>query len=224
MKFERGEYVKNACKISVSAVALIAGSYMSVACAQDRGNQSPPASAQSSSPDATQKEQNRREPEMKRGNAVRPSAENPETGKKGNLQRAQDQNGERNGNASSDAKPEKKGKAGQRASDKPSNPDSSPSNGATTGQGANGLTKPSAEQRTKISSTIKQQNVRHETNVNFTLVIGSKVPRGGVTLHRLPDSIFAYYPGWRGYEYILVGDEIVVIDPRTMEIVDVIPI
>jgi hypothetical protein len=30
------------------------------------------------------------------------------------------------------------------------------------------------------------------------------------------------YPEWRGYEYILVRDEIVVIDPATYEIVAVL--
>ena len=32
----------------------------------------------------------------------------------------------------------------------------------------------------------------------------------------------AIYPEWRGYDYILVGDEIVVIDPRTHEIVAIL--
>ena len=30
------------------------------------------------------------------------------------------------------------------------------------------------------------------------------------------------YPEWRGYEFILVRDQIVVIDPRTREIVDIL--
>jgi Protein of unknown function (DUF1236) len=30
------------------------------------------------------------------------------------------------------------------------------------------------------------------------------------------------YPSWRGYQYILVGDQIVVINPRTHEIVAVL--
>jgi hypothetical protein len=31
-------------------------------------------------------------------------------------------------------------------------------------------------------------------------------------------------PRYRGFKYILVGDELVVIDPTTWEIVDVIPV
>jgi hypothetical protein len=30
-------------------------------------------------------------------------------------------------------------------------------------------------------------------------------------------------PEWRGFEYFLVGDEIVVVDPATLEIVAVLP-
>jgi hypothetical protein len=29
-------------------------------------------------------------------------------------------------------------------------------------------------------------------------------------------------PSWRGYDYFLVGDQIVIIDPRSMEIVAII--
>jgi hypothetical protein len=31
-----------------------------------------------------------------------------------------------------------------------------------------------------------------------------------------------YAPQYRGYEYVLVGDEILIVDPRTMRIVAVI--
>ena len=30
------------------------------------------------------------------------------------------------------------------------------------------------------------------------------------------------YPEWRGYEFILVRDQIIVVDPRTLEIVAVL--
>lgn len=94
--------------------------------------------------------------------------------------------------------------------------------GATTGQGAAGTSANfTAEQRTKISTVIKQQNVRPVTNVNFSISIGSTVPRN-VHLYPLPAAVIEIYPAWRGYEFILVGDEIVVIDPATLRIVAVI--
>src|SRR6266576_1811077 len=92
----------------------------------------------------------------------------------------------------------------------------------TTGQ-AGGGAKLSTEQRTKITTVIKEQHVQPVTNVNFSISVGTRVPRGeGVTFLPLPAEIVTVYPQWRGYEYILVRDQILVIDTRTGEIVDVI--
>jgi len=90
----------------------------------------------------------------------------------------------------------------------------------TTGQAAAGG-KLSTEQRTKITTVIKQQNVRPVTNVNFSISVGARVPRD-VGFHPLPVEIVTIYPEWRGYEFILVNNQIIVVNPRTLEIVDVI--
>ncbi|HEV7411097.1 MAG TPA: DUF1236 domain-containing protein [Bradyrhizobium sp.] len=92
----------------------------------------------------------------------------------------------------------------------------------TTGQAAAGG-KLSTEQRTKITSVIKSQNVRPVTNVNFSISVGTHVPRN-VGFHPLPAEIVTIYPEWRGYEFFLVGNQIVVVNPRTLEIVDVIDV
>ena len=42
-------------------------------------------------------------------------------------------------------------------------------------------------------------------------------------LHRLPPTIVELVPAYEGYDFILVRDDIVIIDPDTYEIVDVIP-
>ena len=90
----------------------------------------------------------------------------------------------------------------------------------TVGQaGAGG--KLSSEQRTKISSVIKEQHVQSVTNVNFSISVGTRVPRD-VEFRPLPTEVVTIYPEWRGYEFILVHDQIVVIDPATYEIVAVI--
>jgi Protein of unknown function (DUF1236) len=59
-------------------------------------------------------------------------------------------------------------------------------------------------------------------NVNFSISVGTRVPREGVTLHRLPSEVVTIYPEWRSYEYVLVHNQIVVIDPGTYEIVAVL--
>jgi hypothetical protein len=90
----------------------------------------------------------------------------------------------------------------------------------TTGQAGAGA-KLSSEQRTKITTVIKNQRVQPVTNVNFPISVGTRVSRE-VSFHPLPAEIVTIYPEWRGYEYFLVNDKIVVVNPRTLEIVDVI--
>jgi hypothetical protein len=92
----------------------------------------------------------------------------------------------------------------------------------TTGQ-AGASAKLTTEQRTKISSVIREQHVQPVTNVNFEIRAGVRVPRT-VSFHPLPRDIVTIYPEWRGYEYFLVNNQIVVVNPRTLEIVDVIDV
>jgi Protein of unknown function (DUF1236) len=92
----------------------------------------------------------------------------------------------------------------------------------TTGQAAGGA-KLSTEQRTKISTVIKEQNIRPVTNVNFAISVGTRVPRE-VSFHPLPVEIVSIYPDWRGYEMFLVNDQIIVVNPRTLEIVAVLDV
>jgi hypothetical protein len=92
----------------------------------------------------------------------------------------------------------------------------------TTGQ-AGGGAKLSTEQRTKIVSVIRSEHVEPVTNIDFSISVGTRVPRDRVHLRALPSEVVTIYPEWRGYEFFLVRNEIVVVDPRTGEIVDVLP-
>jgi uncharacterized protein DUF1236 len=80
----------------------------------------------------------------------------------------------------------------------------------------------SNEQHVKIRETLRGERTEHLTNVPFAITIGEAVPRT-VHLYKLPVRALEYVPQYRDYEYILVGDEIVIIDPRTFRIVAVIP-
>ena len=90
----------------------------------------------------------------------------------------------------------------------------------TTGQ-AGAAAKLSTEQRTQITTVIRSQRVQPLTNVNFSIVVGTRVPRD-VRFHPLPREVVTIYPEWRGYEFVLVRDQILVIDPRTFEIVAIL--
>jgi hypothetical protein len=90
----------------------------------------------------------------------------------------------------------------------------------TVGQAGAGA-KLTTEQRTRITTVIRDLHVAPVNNVNFAISIGTRVPRE-VGFHPLPAQIVTIYPEWRGYEFFLVRDQIVVVDPRTLEIVAVL--
>jgi hypothetical protein len=90
----------------------------------------------------------------------------------------------------------------------------------TTGQAGAGA-KLSTEQRTKITTVIRDQHIAPAGNVNFSISVGTRVPRE-VSFHPLPAEVVTFYPEWRGYEFFLVRDQIIVVDPQTHEIVAVL--
>jgi hypothetical protein len=90
----------------------------------------------------------------------------------------------------------------------------------TTGQ-AGAAGKLSTEQRTQITSVIKEQRVAPVTNVNFSISVGTRVPRD-VHFHALPERVVTIYPEWRRYKFILVKEQIVIVDPDTYEIVAIL--
>jgi hypothetical protein len=95
----------------------------------------------------------------------------------------------------------------------------------TAGQGSQGSAKSvqlSSEQRTKIHVTLANQRAERITNANFTIRVGARVPRT-VRFYPLPVEIVEIVPEYQGYDYVLVGDEILIIDPETLEIVAVLP-
>src|SRR5207253_2416368 len=77
----------------------------------------------------------------------------------------------------------------------------------TTGQAGAGA-KLSSEQRTKITSVIRNERVESVNNVDFNISVGTRVPRERVHLYPLPREVVAIYPEWRGYEFIRVRDQI----------------
>ena len=91
----------------------------------------------------------------------------------------------------------------------------------TTGQaGANA--KLSTEQRTKITTVIRNQHVESVKNVNFSISVGTRVPREGVRFNPVPTEVVTIYPEWRGYEFIEVNGQIIIIEPSSYEIVAVL--
>jgi Protein of unknown function (DUF1236) len=79
----------------------------------------------------------------------------------------------------------------------------------------------SSEQNVKFWETLRGEKAERLTDVQFSISIGDAVPRT-VHFHRLPARIVEYAPQYRDFDYILVGDDILIINPRTHRIVAVI--
>ena len=77
-------------------------------------------------------------------------------------------------------------------------------------------------QRTRISESITRLNAKPVTNVNFSLSVGTVVPRD-VHFQPLPADIVEIVPQYRGYNFVVVRDDIVIVEPATYKIVDVLP-
>ena len=82
----------------------------------------------------------------------------------------------------------------------------------------------SETQRTHIKDiVVKDRNVARAENVNFSIDVGVAVPR---TVHVavLPADIVDVVPEYRGFDYMVVGDQLLIIDPNTMLIVEILPV
>lgn len=231
---------------SIAALTMLAGT--SVAFGQSAGStkdtpstgtttqRSPSATPQSGS-ESSHPQMNRSQPsENSRGSA--PRQETTQSGESGrdSPQNAQDMHsnetkshqssedrskGDRAKSSESDRMPKNDSmNVERRGTDTHNDMQRSETRSQTTGQAGAGA-KLSTEQRTKITRVIREQRVQPEASVNFNISVGTHVPRT-VHFHPLPAEIVTVYPDWRGYEFFLVRDQIIVVNPRTFEIVAVL--
>lgn len=97
---------------------------------------------------------------------------------------------------------------------------------ATQGQtdrGQDARTQLSDQQRTTVRERFSRADVERNRvkGVNFDVRVGARVPRG-VPLRALPADIGEVVPAYRGYRYIYVRDEIVIVNPSSYEVVAVV--
>ena len=79
----------------------------------------------------------------------------------------------------------------------------------------------SGDQRTRVQTVFKGHRGSARSDVHVDARIGVALPRT-VTLIEMPEDVVILVPEWRQYRYILIGDEICIVDPVTFEIIDVI--
>jgi hypothetical protein len=79
----------------------------------------------------------------------------------------------------------------------------------------------SQTQRSKIETIVGTSSAARVSHVNFDVSVGVKIP-SDIHVAVLPTEVVEVVPQFRGYDYIIVGDNILIIDPDSLEIVDII--
>jgi hypothetical protein len=78
-----------------------------------------------------------------------------------------------------------------------------------------------AAQKAAIFSSVTLDKAKINGGENFEVTLGDPIPPT-VELHPLPAGALAEAPAARPYRYTVVADQVVLVDPATMRIVDVI--
>ncbi len=77
-------------------------------------------------------------------------------------------------------------------------------------------------QRSRLSAYFERHKGPRVNRVDFSVQVGVRIP-ARVRVAPLPREIVAIVPEYRGYDYVIIEDEIVILRPRTREIVTIIP-
>ncbi|MEJ1161423.1 DUF1236 domain-containing protein [Prosthecomicrobium sp. N25] len=79
------------------------------------------------------------------------------------------------------------------------------------------------EERSRVTATLVERAKPVErSKIKFNINVGTSVPRGEIELHSVPETIVSIVPQYRGYRYFVVEDEIVIVEPSSYRIVEVI--
>jgi hypothetical protein len=158
------------------------------------------------------------------------AAKKGETGKAESSKSAEKANSATSGHGKSAAE---SGKNGANANSANSTMGKSGQSG-TTGKGANASSASSSsanasanvnlttQQKTVIKNTvIDNKSAPRVSHVDFNVSVGTVIP---TTVHYapLPASIVEIHPAWRGYDYFVYNDEVIIIQPDSRKIVEII--
>lgn len=94
---------------------------------------------------------------------------------------------------------------------------------ASTSKGAGGKVQVTEQQRTQIHERISHVRVQRIDHPQFSVTVGAEIPRS-VHVEVLPPEIVEVVPEYQGFDYVMVGDEILIVDPGSLQIVAVIPV
>ena len=75
-----------------------------------------------------------------------------------------------------------------------------------------------AQKQERIRSVVSASNTENITNATFKVSVGTTVP-ARYQFHPLPTEIVDIVPQYRGYDYMVVNNDVLIVDPRTRRIV-----
>ncbi|HWB44044.1 MAG TPA: DUF1236 domain-containing protein [Hyphomicrobiaceae bacterium] len=81
----------------------------------------------------------------------------------------------------------------------------------------------SEEKRSGVRDRLLKSSKVKKTKIDVSVSVGVTIPRS-VHLYSLPPTLISYAPAYRGYDYVVLEDEtILIVNPRTYVVVDVLP-
>jgi len=80
----------------------------------------------------------------------------------------------------------------------------------------------SPDKQARIRDTVRNNSAARIDHADFGLNVGAVVPRSE-HLAVLPPNAVAIAPQYRGYRFVIVEDDIVIVDPRTYRVAAIIP-
>lgn len=81
----------------------------------------------------------------------------------------------------------------------------------------------SAEERTRVTSAFTRADVEPVRDLDVRISVGVRLP-DRVRLYDVPSEVIAVVPQYRGYRYTIVENQVVIVEPQTLEVVDVVPV
>ena len=94
--------------------------------------------------------------------------------------------------------------------------------GAPSRPPASGQLQLTNAQKVAIANAVRRDGGKPESRIGFATTVGTPVPPQ-IELYVLPDGALAAVPDAKIVRYTTVQDQIVLVDPTTMRVVDVIP-
>jgi hypothetical protein len=79
----------------------------------------------------------------------------------------------------------------------------------------------SAEQRTQIYQAVIKDRSHKAAPAGLSIRIGAKVP-ASVELYELPANVATQVPDVKGFKFVVAQNQVILVDPATNEVVEII--